>query len=182
MPSLLVWLQLWELLRYRNGQAPASGVVLLDDMRLLSTEELVVEHVSGLADAHEACWMPGCEGCLGWTGMGLVLLTTRSWRHDALVVQQVGLEHPAPLLCNTPGAVLPPLGSGAASLPACGHKVHVTSAVAQTEAQHRAAEALGAVALPSAAPPQVRPYGQAGCSTQRIAPVCQSSSRTIPAV
>jgi len=36
--------ELWELYRYRNGQAPASGVFWTDDTRLLCLSELQLEH------------------------------------------------------------------------------------------------------------------------------------------
>eukprot|EP00877_Chromochloris_zofingiensis_P001491 jgi/Chrzof1/11342/Cz05g33030.t1 len=40
----LPW-ELWELYRYRNGQAPGMGVSFVDDARLLMLPELFVRHV-----------------------------------------------------------------------------------------------------------------------------------------
>ncbi|GLI58634.1 hypothetical protein VaNZ11_000370 [Volvox africanus] len=45
----LPW-ELWELYRFRNGQAPGTLVTFADDMRLLGLHELVLEHHPGLRE------------------------------------------------------------------------------------------------------------------------------------
>ncbi|GFR42953.1 hypothetical protein Agub_g3842 [Astrephomene gubernaculifera] len=99
--ALLPW-ELWELLRFRGGQAAGPGVAFLDDMRLLGVEELLPERPPGLADLRQR--------------LGLLGAPPRAQDMAAPGEQEQG-GGGGGNAAVTPGVAAPPAGAAASAAP-----------------------------------------------------------------